>query len=63
MQQTLQTFYQNLDQCYTNGDVDQVERFLLEAEAQDRENTAGAAEIGIAGMMRRFPRFSTRESW
>ncbi len=48
MQQTLQIFYQNLDQCYTKGDVDQVERFLLEAEAQYRENTAGAAEIGIA---------------
>lgn len=48
MQQTLQTFYQNLDQCYTNGDADQIERFLLEAEAQYRENTAGAAEIGIA---------------
>lgn len=48
MQQTLQTFYQNLDQCYTKGDVDQVERFLLEAEAQYRKNTAGAAQIGIA---------------
>lgn len=48
MQQTLETFYRDLDQCYTNGDVDQVERFLLEAEAQYREDTAEAAEIGIA---------------
>lgn len=48
MQQTLQTFYQNLDQYYAAGDVDQMERFLLETEAQYRENTAGAAEIGIA---------------
>lgn len=48
MQQTLQTFYQNLDQYYAAGDVDQMERFLLETEAQYRKNTAGAAEIGIA---------------
>ena len=48
MQQTLQTFYQNLDQYYAAGDVDQMERFLLETEAQYRKNTAGAAQIGIA---------------
>lgn len=48
MQQTLQTFYQNLDQYYAAGDVDQMERFLLETEAQYRKNTAGEAEIGIA---------------
>ena len=48
MQQTLQTFYQNLEQYYAAGDVDQMERFLLETEAQYRKNTAGAAEIGIA---------------
>lgn len=48
MQQTLQTFYQNLDQYYAAGDVDQIERFLLETEAQYRKNTAGAAQIGIA---------------
>ncbi len=48
MQQTLQTFYQNLDQYYAAGDVDQMERFLLETEVQYRKNTAGAAQIGIA---------------
>ena len=48
MQQTLQTFYQNLEQYYAAGDVDQMERFLLETEAQYRENTEGAAQIGIA---------------
>ena len=48
MQQTLQTFYQNLDQYYAAGDVDQMERFLLETEAQYRKNTTGEAEIGIA---------------
>lgn len=48
MQQTLQTFYQNLDQYYAAGDIDQMERFLLETEAQYRKNTAGAAQIGVA---------------
>lgn len=48
MRQTLQTFYQDLEQYYATGDVDQMERFLLETEAQYRKNTAGEAEIGIA---------------
>ena len=48
MQQTLQTFYQNLDQYYAAGEIDQMERFLLETEAQYRKNTAGAAQIGVA---------------
>ena len=50
MQQTLQTFYQNLDQYYAAGDVDQMERFLLETEAQSNREKYMHLGMKFAGI-------------
>ena len=48
MQNRLEKFYGELDECYLRGDLDAVERFLLEWEAAARRDPACGQEERIA---------------
>lgn len=48
MRNRLETFYGELDECYLQGDLTAVERFLLECEKQARSKAHGRRDELIA---------------
>lgn len=48
MRNSLETFYSKLDECYLQGDLTAVERYLLECEKQAKRETHGRRDMLIA---------------